>query len=1220
MTHQLRRMILVNAGTNKRTPSKRITEIDPRGGAAVMGANGAGKTFTLRLIPLFFGHPLRELVALENGQEGAKFICPSPTSAICFEYERGSDAPEDLRLVVMRAKSDGSDVAEYRIFPCGYNKDLFVKNGQFLNDEASDAVARALGLAPTRKMSTSEYRSVILKTHAAGQDKRLISYALNNSFGPQALPNLDRLVATMLKKGIKFDDLIAVAVGLIEDDLNQDSHVQMRQPRGELERWIRNHDAARRAVALTPSIELLREMLKDFSTTERQWQERRHDVAVLAEDRSKRQSIIDAQILIEDGERAAAARLEREQINERSTEAAQASDGFALAKDAHDAAARDKKHYVDECAEQWERKLSDVVPLRNERESVERDIRAGVSQSAFDVTQNDKEIANIERSTAQSRKEIEAGMAPHRAQYDDACRAIEQAQEREVAELSDDLQSSLEALENQRSPIESEIGALQAAVKNPQPSSHAQTNSDVLTSRLLEFSEDARAHTERSRLAQGRLAQDQKNFDAAESRLREVKRHVEGKTRALADASQRAAPQPGTLMAALQNSPDDAWTRTIARVINPELLGRTDLNAQALADSSDPAEPSGDSLYGWSLDLGALELPQWADGEQRKKAVLHAQEALESSQQTLAEQESCLSQCSAARDQSDKAYELARGEVARALSRQAEAKKALDHAKVALEREKSDAAAKALSALSLANARLVELKAQIGRHKADLGRQVMAVRAGHEARRSEALQRRDAALQSLGALLQGVDSQRERDLRKQQEKFNARLADQGIDPAALSALRSRLDDITAQLRCLADKAPMVQGYRDWLDKGGHEAVAALEGRLKAAARRLQAASEAVEDARASFRVAQSVHDEKIAGLRKQSSELELAANKFTALLEEFAEHPAKAHDQVLLGADADEMKRRVKAQKRDFQKAEDEIRKLFKFCLNDLTLSNSSVRELVETSLEEVGGGEREKARALVRCHGLLGEQVIVTLNNSLDTVLNQITQFHRTIVKFGSQVAKFNGQLQKALGSPKRYERLEDLKLNIVADFSELGFYAKLERMDEITRRQQVESALANRTKLPEAQAVEALRDFMGVLGSDGLLEINLTRHIHLQGSVIENGNFKAFKRAKSLENASSNGLTTLIMITLLVGLVQVVRRGKPVHVPWVTDEVATIDADNFKSLLEMLSENRIDVITASPSLDHNQLSQFKHRYLFQDRGQICRYESSPLGNGETS
>ena len=62
-------MLLINAGTNKHVPSARITAIDPCGGAAVLGDNGVGKTTTLRILPLFFGHLPSQIVAASDGQE-----------------------------------------------------------------------------------------------------------------------------------------------------------------------------------------------------------------------------------------------------------------------------------------------------------------------------------------------------------------------------------------------------------------------------------------------------------------------------------------------------------------------------------------------------------------------------------------------------------------------------------------------------------------------------------------------------------------------------------------------------------------------------------------------------------------------------------------------------------------------------------------------------------------------------------------------------------------------------------------------------------------------------------------------------------------------------------------------------------------------------------------------------------------------------------------------
>jgi hypothetical protein len=91
MKYQLRRMVLINAGTNMHVPSGRIAAIDPRGGAAVLGDNGVGKTTTLRILPLFFGHLPSQIVSTGQGQEPmVRFVLPTDFSAIAFEYQRGS--------------------------------------------------------------------------------------------------------------------------------------------------------------------------------------------------------------------------------------------------------------------------------------------------------------------------------------------------------------------------------------------------------------------------------------------------------------------------------------------------------------------------------------------------------------------------------------------------------------------------------------------------------------------------------------------------------------------------------------------------------------------------------------------------------------------------------------------------------------------------------------------------------------------------------------------------------------------------------------------------------------------------------------------------------------------------------------------------------------------------------------------------------------------------
>lgn len=63
----------------------------------------------------------------------------------------------------------------------------------------------------------------------------------------------------------------------------------------------------------------------------------------------------------------------------------------------------------------------------------------------------------------------------------------------------------------------------------------------------------------------------------------------------------------------------------------------------------------------------------------------------------------------------------------------------------------------------------------------------------------------------------------------------------------------------------------------------------------------------------------------------------------------------------------------------------------------------------------------------------------------------------------------------------------------------------------------------------------------------------------------------------------------------------------------PWVTDEIATFDGPNLRALMQMLAENRIDVITAAPDLDPLLHPLFAQPYLFQDRGRIRERHVAP-------
>jgi len=73
---------------------------------------------------------------------------------------------------------------------------------------------------------------------------------------------------------------------------------------------------------------------------------------------------------------------------------------------------------------------------------------------------------------------------------------------------------------------------------------------------------------------------------------------------------------------------------------------------------------------------------------------------------------------------------------------------------------------------------------------------------------------------------------------------------------------------------------------------------------------------------------------------------------------------------------------------------------------------------------------------------------------------------------------------------------------------------------------------------------------------------------------------------------------------------MLNMIRGTEKVFITWVTDEVGKFDGPNFLALMDMLRDNRIDVVTASPELNPRHFRKFAQRYRFEDLGVIRTFE----------
>lgn len=1215
MSFQMRQMLLINAGSNKHEPSNRITSIDPRGGASVLGENGVGKTTTLRIIPLFFGHLPSQIVLSGQGQEPMiRYILPTDASAIAFEYQRGSGNEEDLRLAVIRRRGDESDAPEYRLYRCGYRLELFVSEGRFLTDEESQKQASLLGIETTGKLSTTQYRSVILKTGLVAKDKkRMQAYSRDFSFGPKQLDNLDRLVAAMVKKHINFGDIVQVAVGLVqyERGLGSDrAQLSIRHGRAPFDRWMSNHAACVDALKLAPKIEELEHALKDHRALEARFRERRADVRLVNNARASELSALTTAMETMTEERTEVVLSQAARQTELRLLSSAAGDAAIAAKRAFEDAFADSRYFEVERAAHWDALVRELPTLRLSKKAIDSQIEVAEAANKEASGRYEQLVHDTEREAGERRLALEVSKTPYREGCEQTTKIIEQAERNALKDSQATAAAQRQELNDSKEPLLEQRGIWEVQLKAPTTSDETLQAQSAAKERLLKHTIDTGTVRDVVAGAGANYKDAQHVFSAREGDLRQAKAKTEQATEALNLAQKRLNPDAGTLMSALRMHGDESWKATLAKFVNPDLLERDDLDPKAIGDFEDVAQ----TAYGWQINTGAISSPEWADDTALRQAIELAASRLEAAQKHQDSVKGALADASGKLNAAKQSEEVAQARLSVLTGQMKDLETAVGVADRLVETEKKQARAKAESELNRIRGEIKEITDQINSLSQASVAHDKAIRSTHDKLRAEAKTLRDDAIRSIDISIKALKEDTVSRVQQIRKQLNDHLSAAGIDVGHLNGLKGQAGEVGQQIDDAEAKESLTRRWHEWLSAGGSTRVENLKSAAAADADAAGKHSAALNTFIASIETVRVEFEAALKAKQDKAKAVDDDIEILTALDEnDFGAYLPLHVSMIDPRESVKELRAKVKAESLDLKKLAATIDTLFTSTRAALTTKDSAVRELVDVSLLDAATySEIGRAEILCSCYKLIGPQVITDVNTTLRTLVANIGAFQREFASFEAEVASFNKRLQAGLGEVRRFERIRDLQLHLVTNFEGLGFYKSLSKMQEIVRQQSSEFGKDYSRELPSDETVRALADFQNKIGNDGSLEVNLASHITLKGSVTDNGFYKEFKRSSELEGISSDGLTSLILITLLTALLNTVRKGEPVHVPWVTDEVARLDSKNFVGLMKMLQENHIDVVTASPELGITQLAMFSHHYLFEDRGRIREYDPS--------
>lgn len=1221
MTSRLRRMLLINTRTSGTQSSIAINELDPTDGAAVTGDNAVGKTTTLEIIPLFFGASPSQITDTAGGREPMlRFVLPHADSAIVFEYQRGPDPERDLRCVVLR-RQGASDAPEYRILPCGFNAAFFVRSteqGQLCNDD--DEMVNALiaaGVRPSPKLAINDYKHVILGTNSTSQQAgKLRLLSSEHSLAQRALPHMDRLIASVVKQEVNFNDFVRVAVTIVQDKLGTPGKGQdrarftLRQSRSQIEQWISNRDACERALAMEPEVELLRQAI---SSHDRLYDQLRQEKAavppmlVLARSRHEH-----AQTSLNRLSERRNGQMQREAQRKSALEAEHNTGKNLVIQISQQVATEEALRaslHLDE-VQQWAGDIESLDRLRAELSRTNELIQLTTAQ-AQDIEQRfDQLLRNLQQEHETYLLSLGRQETDLQTQYGSEIDQITSAAREQREALSPQQDKERKALADQREDLIGVIATAKALAANARARPETQEALETARGALAEHDDQLEDLLDASQRAGTQAREAMAAFEEAERSNQRSKATLEAARIRLSQAHELLAPADGTLLSALRSHHSQEWKSHLARVISPSLLHRTDLHPVP-ADAADQMP----LLYGWHLQTDAIDPPDWADDDQLRARVEIEARSVELAQEASEQAAQALKDASAKNTAAEKAATLAKTELSLA---QRTKQRLKDELKLAQERVDEDIRTE----VRLATDRLQALQRQmqgldldyselVKRHSMQLSQIDQQARQQQQ----QASARRDSALKHINTLRQSAASDllaRRQQIEKQRQ---SQLSDAGVDTTHLDSLRKQASDITAEIGQIEGRSATVNRWRAWIADGGHARLPEIKARLAQAEHQAEQAHTALED---HLRDMEDSHRAHASLMRDSEDELTNAQSDvdlLVALLERLGlnEHSGPALPST---RSATELQSSIRRLEGEIDSASIAIRTQFIRLRDSLCETPGPVRDLIEQSLKEAptqdypDSGLVGLARRLVTIHREMRRRVVPSINNSANTILESVRQFRVQIQAFESEMKRFNSALQKGLSRVSGFERLSKVEIHMTTDFSTLNFMKGLDAVDAAAREHIARgSVFSHKTELPDASVSGALRQLASLLGPDSALEVNLERHTMLRGSAHIDGKTRPFHNQNDIKHISSTGLSAILLISLLSGMLNMIRGEADVYMPWVSDEVGKFDVQNFAALMSMLKQNRIDPVTASPHLSPVQYRHFGRTYTFQSNGRIARW-----------
>ncbi|WP_024873497.1 ATP-binding protein [Tolumonas lignilytica] len=1175
------------------------------------GDNGVGKTTFLQLIPIFYGaQPGQTVRKVGSRQSFVEYYLPRDSSYIIYEYSRPTITGDSQTcMVVLRgAQNNSGRQVQYLFIDSAYDRSLFMlhqADGGWISLSSSDLASRIKRSNRIRSswLNPSQYKEVIQFNYKSttGADKdwlrNLNEY--RNRFSlcakSQNIEHIEKVVLGILGRAPSFDAFKDIIATIIQTDIGMTESGQAFSHLRLDHHHI--HDLMESQKQLH-QIEQNKEKADELAMLAQSWQTNHENLQAIASLSVQLLDHLNSQIEKTDRERLGS-NAKHETTRLAYTDALRLFEKNKISLEQQTEAFKKQLNTLDDEHKAYQQK--NIIQLKQWVARLPQ-IELAIQETStwLEKLQSGAEGIQLKYQKLQHEKENEFNnrISERQADIQQQQQDFHIAKDRIIAQIKSE-RTQQESLFRQKethaneqfSQFNNQLGQLTAQHDNPIPS---QSLADLDSKKRAEIkTNDAEIrHLNQQETAITRQLNDLKYQRQQHLAVLEKEQHnLRDYEKELSKLEAYLDREPNHLLRFLDDHVQ-GWQETIGKVIAPELLLRDDLV---------PVLNDGNSFFGIQLDLTAIE-PQ----AHSNRLLLENQ--ISAATSAVSKQKEMVSNCEQVLNQTIKEIkkaELQLQDVTNQLQKKNNHRHRLEEECAGIQLQQTEHIRQEKIRLQGEIERvnqelnmLTALKNQIAHERASV---VQALQEKEQQQIKQQQQKFDEQRAQIEQAIGKIRQQKAEELKELQAESDRAMAEQGVDVETLRREEQKLQKLKKDQKQAIESRSEIDSYERWFTNQWSQKPL-LEEKVSQSQTQLESNQLQWQAEEKQFKQQLEQLQQELTRLSHLIDRLKLQKNTCQRIVDDSASYYVKSEQVWDESMTADILQSRWEQSRKQQFKLMSQGTNCFSSLATVFTSRSGSQGDKFwqQMQSEKMAHEYRDWLKCVDSIHTFYEVELSqwrAVVRNEMRNNAERIISYRRNLKKYHDAISTKSRQLSSQLVDTSVFDAINRIEISLISLIDQLDFWSTLERFEKDYHQwQQHDQGL-----LPPDELIQLQTELCDLFLSQNR-ETPLKDLFDVEVVVHEGVIKKSAKTDKALENISSNGLSYLILMQILVSLMNLLRgKNSQTVVSWPVDELGNFSRENSVRLLGMLEKNQIRIASAFPDPDPELLQHFPYAYYIE-------------------